>query len=161
MEHNNKDIRNEFGNFAKKPEVPKCLYSGSKIFLGLAIFLVVATFPLWKGLGKVSPAPDPKLDTPAITKMDPKERKCVEDTQFMRANHMRLLVEWREAVVRDGLREYTGLGGKKFNASLSNTCLECHSNKAQFCDQCHNYVAVTPNCWGCHVEPGKKLAEAK
>ena len=157
----NDKIKNEFGGFAEKPKVPKRLYDGSKIFLGLAIFLVVVTFPFWKGLGKVIPAPQPKLNTPVIEKMAKQDRKCVEDTQFMRANHMRLLVEWREGVVRDGTRVYTGLGGKKFNASLSNTCLDCHSNRAEFCDQCHNYVAVAPNCWGCHVEPGKKLAEAK
>ena len=27
--------------------------------------------------------------------------------------------------------------------SLSNTCLDCHSNKAEFCDRCHNYASVT------------------
>ena len=37
--------------------------------------------------------------------------------------------------------------------SLTNTCLGCHSNKAQFCDQCHNYLEVTPYCWDCHVDP--------
>ena len=49
-------------------------------------------------------------------------------------------------------RVFVNPEGKKFVASLSNTCLDCHSNKTQFCDQCHNYVAVTPNCFGCHLD---------
>ena len=46
-------------------------------------------------------------------------------------------------------------------ASLSNTCMACHSNKTQFCDQCHNYLAVTPTCWGCHLDKEKKVAQAE
>jgi hypothetical protein len=37
--------------------------------------------------------------------------------------------------------------------SLTRTCLDCHSNKAEFCDRCHTYMAVDPYCWDCHVEP--------
>jgi hypothetical protein len=29
----------------------------------------------------------------------------------------------------------------------------CHVNKSEFCDRCHDYTAVTPYCWECHVEP--------
>jgi hypothetical protein len=36
---------------------------------------------------------------------------------------------------------------------LTHTCLNCHSNKSAFCDACHHYMAVTPNCWDCHVTP--------
>jgi hypothetical protein len=37
--------------------------------------------------------------------------------------------------------------------SLSQGCLGCHSNKEQFCDTCHNYAGVKPNCWSCHNVP--------
>ena len=37
--------------------------------------------------------------------------------------------------------------------SLSQSCLGCHSNKEQFCDACHNYAGVKPNCWSCHIVP--------
>jgi nitrate/TMAO reductase-like tetraheme cytochrome c subunit len=37
--------------------------------------------------------------------------------------------------------------------SLSQTCLGCHSNKEKFCDSCHTYSGVKPNCWNCHVVP--------
>jgi hypothetical protein len=41
--------------------------------------------------------------------------------------------------------------------SLTGTCLTgCHTNKAEFCDRCHNYAAVSVYCWDCHVDP--KLA---
>jgi hypothetical protein len=154
-------IRNEFGNFAPKPEVPKKLYDFKYIALGLLIFFGLVLSPIMPNLGKKVAAPDPKLDTPAIQKLAQKDRKCVMPTDWMRANHMQLLVDWREAVVRDGQREFVNPEGKKFTASLSNTCMECHSNKTQFCDQCHNYVAVTPNCWGCHLDKEQKVAKAE
>ncbi|HBZ55705.1 MAG TPA: menaquinol oxidoreductase, partial [Syntrophobacteraceae bacterium] len=58
--------------------------------------------------------------------------------------------------VRNGMREYKAPNGKVYNMSLQNECLRCHSNKAQFCDQCHNYMAVAPYCFTCHVEPLQK-----
>lgn len=155
-------IKNEFGVFADRPTVKKKIYDRNKVILGLLIFFAVITLPLWKNLGTIIPAPQPKLDTPAIQQLAEKDRKCVADTAFMRNNHMQMLVDWRDDVVRNGNRIYTAPGGKKFNASLSNTCMECHSNKSQFCDQCHNYVAVAPNCWGCHLDKEKKtLARAE
>ena len=157
-EHGN--YNNEFGWFADKPTVKARFYNAKAVIVGLTIFLVLVTLPLWKNLGKVIPAPDPKLDTPAIMAM--KEKKCVESREFMKANHMLLLVDWREEVVRTGNREYTATDGKKYNASLSNTCMECHSNYSQFCNSCHGYVGVVPNCWGCHLDREKKqLAKAE
>ena len=155
MEHNG-DYKNEFGWFADKPKVPKKLYNIKGILAGLAIFLILVTMPLWKNIGKVVPAPDPKLNTAAIMALPEKNRICIEDKEFMRANHMLLLVSWRDEAVRNAHRDYINSKGKKYLASLSNNCLECHSNKSQFCDQCHNYVAVVPNCWGCHFEKEKK-----
>lgn len=161
------DYKNEFGEFAERPKVEKKIYDRNKIVAGVVIFLALITLPLWKNLGKTVPAPDPKLDTPVIQKLAQADRKCVLPTAEMRSTHMRMLVDWRDNVVRsheagvtDG-REFVAPDGKKYLASLTNTCMECHSNKDKFCDQCHNYVAVTPNCWGCHLEKGKKLAEAK
>lgn len=33
------------------------------------------------------------------------------------------------------------------------SCMDCHSNRDQFCDRCHFYVSVDPYCWDCHIEP--------
>jgi len=41
--------------------------------------------------------------------------------------------------------------------SLQNTCMECHSNKSKFCDQCHTYAAVNPFCWECHIQPEENM----
>ena len=42
---------------------------------------------------------------------------------------------------------------KRYEMSLQNTCMECHTSKKEFCDQCHDYMAVAPFCWDCHVAP--------
>ena len=46
--------------------------------------------------------------------------------------------------------------GKTVTMSLSGTCMSCHPNKKEFCDACHDYLAVSPYCWDCHVEPKEK-----
>jgi len=160
------DYKNEFGVFAERPKVEKKLYDGNKVIVGLLIFFAIVTLPFWKNVGKVIPAPQPKLDTPAIAKLA--EKKCVMPTDWMRANHMQLLIDWREGVVRSeeasgpkDYRVFENPNGRKFLASLSNTCMNCHSNKTQFCDQCHNYVAVTPTCWGCHLDKELKVAQVE
>ncbi len=79
--------------------------------------------------------------------------RCVEPVAFMRASHMTLLADWRELAVRQGVRTYTAADGREFEISLSGTCLRCHRDKAKFCDRCHDYAAVSPGCWDCHVVP--------
>jgi hypothetical protein len=161
------DYKNEFEVFAERPKVEKKIFDRNKVIAGLVIFVVLVTVPLWQNLGKTVAAPAPKLDTPVIQKLAEKDKKCVMPTDWMRANHMQMLVDWRDNVVRTNEkgaangRDFVTPDGKKYLASLTNTCMDCHSNKEKFCDQCHNYVAVAPNCWGCHLTEGKKLAEAK
>ena len=70
----------------------------------------------------------------------------------MKSEHMRILDLWRNEVVRHANRVYVADDGKEYMMSLSNTCLDCHYNKAEFCDSCHNYTAVNPYCWECHIE---------
>jgi hypothetical protein len=123
------------------------MYDGGKIIIGLIIFLIFATAPFWytAASGETSKAPDPKIITG--------EKQCVEDAEFMRHDHMDLLNEWRDLVVRGGERAYTTASGRKVEMSLSNTCMSCHSNKSEFCDECHDYLGVDPYCWDCHIEP--------
>jgi hypothetical protein len=78
---------------------------------------------------------------------------CVEDTEFMRKNHMELLLHQRDETMHRGIRT------KKY--SLEN-CLDCHAVKGDdnqpvgaddprhFCNSCHGYVAVKIDCFGCH-----------
>jgi hypothetical protein len=122
-----------------------------KIIAGIVIFLIAATFPLWYGKGRAVPPPDLKLDTLAIEAL--KEKLCVEPAPYMRANHMKLLAAWRESAVREGNLSYRAADGRVHEISLTGTCLKCHSNKAQFCDRCHDYAGAKPNCWSCHIIP--------
>jgi hypothetical protein len=124
------------------------IYNADKIVPGVILFLVVLSLPLLYTLatGKADEAPELKIVTA--------EKQCIESTEYMRKEHMNLLKsQWRETVVRTGIRTYLSSAGKEYDMSLTQTCLGCHSNKEQFCDQCHNYVGVQPVCWNCHNIP--------
>jgi hypothetical protein len=121
------------------------------IIVGLAVFIAIALFPFWWNRGKAAPAPEAKLTDKAKA-----AKECVMSKDYMKAEHMQILDLWRETVVRDGQRVFTNPKGKEFVMSLSNTCLDCHSNKAEFCDRCHNYASVRPYCWDCHIENPKE-----
>jgi len=64
----------------------------------------------------------------------------------------RLLESWRRFTTASDDRA-PGKPGKIYYKSLQVTCMDCHSNKSKFCDQCHDYLGVAPYCWECHVEP--------
>jgi hypothetical protein len=119
----------------------------TKIIIGLIIFIGVISVPIWYALANVSAASGPELEI--ITE----EENCVESAPYMREKHMELLNNWRQWVVREGERTYTSNSGQEYDMSLTGTCLDCHSNKAEFCDRCHDYAAVKPGCWDCHIVP--------
>ena len=121
-----------------------------KIVTGLVIFIAIVTFPFWYNMGKAAAVPEPVLTEKAKA-----AKTCVRSTEYMRAEHMQVLDLWRDTVVRDAKRMYVNEDGKAFNMSLSNTCLDCHSNKAEFCDRCHDYVSAKPYCWDCHIDNPK------
>jgi len=74
------------------------------VITGMIFFAAIAAFPFyWNLMGEDKPFP--KLEMPE------KARACVEETAFMRANHMRMLDAWRISVVRDNLLIYTALSG--------------------------------------------------
>ncbi|MEE8542032.1 MAG: sulfate reduction electron transfer complex DsrMKJOP subunit DsrJ [Desulfobacterales bacterium] len=121
------------------------------IIAGLIIFFVILSFPIWFNLGKAAPAPDLELTAKAQA-----AKECVRSKDYMKAEHMQLLDQWRLSVVRDAKRIYVNTKGKEFEMSITNTCLDCHSNKAEFCDRCHNYASVRPYCWDCHIDNPKE-----
>ncbi len=118
--------------------------------IGIAVFILIAAFPFWYGGFKQKPAPDIDLNTPEINTLA--EKQCVASTAYMKTEHMKLLNQWRNDVVRNNNRTHVTPDGRRFDKSLSKTCLSCHSNKEQFCNRCHNYAGANPKCWDCHSE---------
>jgi len=123
-----------------------------KILIGLAVFVVLVTFPFW---GRLAAAGEPHPGRGELSYPDPsKATACVEDSAWMTANHMNLLNDWRDQAVREGITEYRSTGGQTWTISLTGTCLDCHDNRDDFCTRCHDYADVAPTCWECHTTPG-------
>lgn len=91
-----------------------------------------------------------------------KGEKCVADTDFMRRNHMDMLMHKRDDTVHKGIR--------KAQYSLTG-CLNCHAyvdnrpvsikDKKHFCRSCHEYAAVKVDCFDCHgSKPGDTTTKA-
>jgi len=80
--------------------------------------------------------------------------RCVEDTDFMRRNHMDMLKHQRDETTRKGLRPQ--------RHSLK-ACINCHvvngpdtkpvtvASSQHFCRSCHDYAAVSIDCFQCHA----------
>jgi hypothetical protein len=86
--------------------------------------------------------------------------KCVEDTAYMRKNHMKLLLHQRDETMHKGIRT------TKY--SLKN-CINCHASikdnsvigsDEHFCQSCHTYAAVSLDCWECHASKPKSVQPA-
>jgi hypothetical protein len=84
--------------------------------------------------------------------------KCVEDTEFMRKNHMALLKHQRDETVRSGVRT---------RQHSLNGCIECHASQKNgrvtgsnenFCQGCHSYAAVQLDCFECHSSKPRSTA---
>lgn len=112
-------------------------------FKSAALGLMVALLPL----AQASAGDVPK---PVIQKGE--GDKCVEDTDYMRRNHMKLLNHHRDKTMHDGIRtKQHSLKG----------CIDCHATpnasgqktvlgKDHFCQSCHTYAAVSVDCFQCH-----------
>jgi hypothetical protein len=129
------------------------MYDSSKVITGIVIFLLLITLPTWynSATGKGSYVPTLQIDA--------QETQCVESKEYMRANHMDLLDDWRIEVVRGESRIYKASDGKEYEKSLTNTCMSCHKDRNEFCVKCHDYAAVKqPKCWNCHNDNSVTLS---
>lgn len=80
--------------------------------------------------------------------------KCVAETDWMRRNHMSVLMHQRDDTVHDGIRT------SRFSLK---GCVDCHAVKGadgkpvtiasrdHFCRTCHDYTAVRIDCFECHA----------
>jgi hypothetical protein len=115
--------------------------------VAIAAIVAGAAFAASAGDGTNSRVPVPK---PAIAAEA--GARCVEDTAFMRRNHMELLKHHRDRTVLEGIRTT--------QHSLAN-CIACHASretgrvtgsKDAFCEGCHTYAAVKLDCFECHTD---------
>jgi hypothetical protein len=79
---------------------------------------------------------------------------CVEDTDFMRRNHMTMLRHQRDETMQQGIR------GNQYSLR---DCVACHAvmgpdampvtvaSPQHFCRSCHDYAAVNIDCFQCHA----------
>lgn len=112
---------------------------------GKAATVLVAVILLPVALSLLGFAFQGRSETPEVflEKVDPKWESCVKDAEWMRFHHMDFLKDIREDVVRAGIKGGVTLAG----------CGDCHLNRANFCDRCHQVANVTLDCFGCHFYP--------
>jgi [DsrC]-trisulfide reductase subunit J len=89
---------------------------------------------------------------------------CVADTDFMRRNHMSLLMHQRDDTMRKGIRS------KQYSLK---ECLACHAvagpdaipvtveDPKHFCRSCHDYAAVKIDCFQCHASRPEQTVVAE
>lgn len=86
---------------------------------------------------------------------EPAGEKCVEPTDVMRREHMNFIMHQRDETMHKGIRGITAKHSLK-------DCIDCHAGydeagkpqpinaEGQFCESCHNYTAVSIDCFSCH-----------
>lgn len=129
------------------------MYNKGMIISGLLIFVLLVTFPFWFYAFSAQKSTMPKGELPPGG-----EKYCIDTAEEMRAKHMVILNEWRDDVLRNGNRTTVEVDGKEYRKALQLACMDCHSNKVEFCDRCHTYVSVDPYCWDCHLTPQQQKA---
>ncbi|NQV55786.1 MAG: hypothetical protein HQ503_08010 [Rhodospirillales bacterium] len=115
-----------------------------------------------------SPTVAPAAETKAGRVPMPVVPKALGDaepghSERMRTRHMKLMVHKRDQTMRQGIRTKTD--------SLK-TCISCHAvpgpgkraisveDPKHFCRACHDFAAVTIDCFSCHASrPNKDFAD--
>jgi hypothetical protein len=120
----------------------------SNLGRGIVLVALLGIAPLLVSAAD-TPAPASRVPRPSVDAGE--GGKCVADTEFMRRNHMKLLLHQRDETVHAGVRPR--------NTSLE-ACISCHASKKtgsvigsdqNFCQGCHAYAAVQIDCFECHA----------
>ncbi len=85
--------------------------------------------------------------------------KCVEPTEVMRRDHMKFILHQRDETMHRGIRT------TKYSLK---ECVNCHADPKTgsvlgqdgFCASCHQYAAVTIDCFSCHTDKAEKSPAA-
>ena len=98
---------------------------------------------------------DNPADIPPPKEKYSEETVCVEPVEIMRKKHFDFVLDHRDKTVIDGIRT------KKHSLI---ECIDCHitanaqgeyarySQETHFCASCHQYAAVTIDCFQCHAD---------
>ncbi len=100
---------------------------------------------------------------PDLPPAKPGANQCVEPTDVMRKKHYSFILHQRDETMHKGIRT------TKYSL---NECIACHvqpredgsypkhSDSDHFCNTCHEYAAVSVDCFQCHVDsiPAGKMA---
>ncbi|MHB8915284.1 MAG: hypothetical protein ACYC4K_05680 [Thiobacillus sp.] len=115
--------------------------------------LVLFALLAWLGLASAHAAAPKPIVEKAL-----KGEQCVEPTEYMRRNHMKLLTHQRDETVHEGIRT------KKHSLK---ECINCHASqktgsvtaaKDNFCVSCHSYASVKIDCFDCHSSKPQSTA---
>ena len=119
-------------------------------WLALAALVLAGFAPvLLQAAGSEATPQASRVPLPNVS--DAKGQHCVMPTEWMRKNHMKLLLHHRITAVHEGDNQATD----KF--SIIN-CVNCHASAkdnsvagpGDFCQSCHAYAAVKITCFQCH-----------
>lgn len=115
----------------------------------LMVLVGLCALPMLSLAGDLSPVvPKAKAKASATT-------ECVAPVDDMRKNHMEKMLHKRDETLREGVRT------KDFSLV---ECIDCHvtpnekgeyarfGEDGHFCSSCHNYAAVTVDCFDCHSD---------
>ena len=101
---------------------------------------------------------------PVIHEPEGEGVKCVEPEDVMRRDHMNFILHQRDETMHRGIRT------SKYSFA---ECIDCHvqpddtgniasfDSKDHFCNSCHEYAAVTIDCFECHADRPQKFIERK
>ncbi len=117
-------------------------------FLWLAVIMVtcVSMIRVFAGSPENIPPPKGKYSEDTV---------CVEPVEIMRRRHFEYILDHRDKTVIEGIRtkQYSLIG-----------CIDCHitpnergeyarySEETHFCASCHQFTAVTIDCFQCHAD---------
>lgn len=126
--------------------------------LGLISLVLIAQCVVLAGVLALAPgaAADTELQgrVPVPVISEGRGDACVADTEFMRRHHMDMLKHQRDDTMQQGIRT------KRYSLK---ECVDCHAvpgadgipvkaeSDQHFCSSCHNYAAVSIDCFECHA----------
>jgi hypothetical protein len=124
----------------------------SKRFLHSLIFLtgLVLLFP-FSGFAETP--------VPVIHEPEGEGIKCVKPEEEMKRNHMNYILHQRDKTVHEGIRTETYSLAKCIDCHVEpdeNGEIASHKSDEHFCNACHNYAAVTIDCFECHADRPQK-----